>query len=115
METDLIEIIVVSLEKDLGAELKNTLRSALTRLPGVLKAEEREGLWTVSCYEGAVSKADIEGVFLSYGVRPSQRKEKAGNFFSRWLRALAESNRRRFGLETPDCCKLSSQQKNRSR
>jgi hypothetical protein len=110
MEINQTTLLIIPLDKSPEASNEVELRSALARVPGVVSAEKGDASWTVTCYEGAVSKTDIEDIFIFYGAEPAREKGKKGNFISRWLESLGESNKRRFGSDTPDCCKLSSKQ-----
>lgn len=107
---DQTRLLIIPLDKSPEASNEVELRSALAQVPGVVSAEKGDASWTVTWYEGAVSKKDIEDIFIFYGVGSAREKAKKGNFLSCLLESLAESNKRRFGSGTPDCCKLSSKQ-----
>ncbi|GAB4372931.1 MAG: hypothetical protein Kow009_08930 [Spirochaetales bacterium] len=110
METERKTLITVSLSRPLDPSVEKELREALEKVPGIASIEKVRNDWILGCFEGAVSRGVIEEIFLHYGAKLVQADRKRGNFLTRWLESLAESNRKRFGSETPDCCTLNSKQ-----
>ncbi len=110
METERKTLFTISLLQPVGTTVEKELREALEKVPGIASIENVGNDWTFSCFEGAVSRGAVEEIFLHFGAELVQTKKRKGNFLTRWIESLAESNRKRFGSETPDCCTLNSKQ-----
>jgi hypothetical protein len=87
-----------------GSQTK--IRDALLDINGVEHVDITGKKIHFEFYPNVVSKNQITGKISSLGCLIKTEKQKKG-FFSRYVERMAETNRRQFGNERLDCCKLN--------
>ena len=85
---------------------QTSIKNALLGVSGVEKVYITGQKIHCEFYPNVVSKNQITGKISSLGCLLKTEKKEKG-FFSSYLGRMAESNKRQFGNERLDCCKLN--------
>ena len=103
----LSQIAEYHLDDQISDQQKETLSKTLSAIDGVESTEIGKSSVSVQYYSDIISKETIRRELVRSGVS-LEKSGKPRSPLKKFVNRLAESNRKTFGSEPLDCCKLNN-------
>ena len=104
-----LETATYPLSGQISSERTESISKAISAMDGVESTAIHEGSVFIQYYPAVLSKESMRKELARLGIR-LEKSSKTNNPFKRFINRLAESNKRIYGSETLDCCKLNRKQ-----
>ncbi|HKK10072.1 MAG TPA: LDCC motif putative metal-binding protein [Bacteroidales bacterium] len=101
--------IVLAFNKKLTDEEYQAINNKIVQLPGITAISKHEDSMTICYNPYLLSENYLKQEMKKQGLsEPGQAKKLSK--ISRWLKNMAEANRKNLGSQPLDCCELKSKQ-----
>lgn len=104
-----LETATYPLAGRISSERTESISSAISAMDGVESATIHAGSVSIEYYPVILSRKSMRKELIRLGVE-LEKNGKTNNPLKRFINRLAESNKKIYGSETLDCCKLNREQ-----